>query len=193
MSVEPTNAFSARLAEHIRTVVADPRARVVVGARRRPQAVLMSLASDVPPSIRRILLAGSAAAEAAAACRADGSFAGVSAAAGAVLAWLWDHSPNEALIYLDELIGGIAARAGASAEAVAASLAEALPEDMPRAEANRLIEAAAGHRAARAAPRVAGGAGPTSVTASGRRDVTGRRDTRSQTGASKRKGGRRGV
>jgi hypothetical protein len=150
VTVEPTNAFKAQLAEHIRTAVADPRARILVGARRRPQAVLMSVAADVPPSIRRILLAGSAAAEAAAACP-DGGFAGVSPAAGAVLSWLWEHNHDEARTYLTELIAAVKAHAGASAaQAVARSLADALPADMPRAEVNHLIEdanrAAASHK-----------------------------------------------
>ena len=166
MTVEPTNAFKARLAEHIRTVIADPRARVLVGARRRPQAVLMSVAADVPPSIRRILLAGSAAAEAGASCP-DGAFAGVSPAAGAVLAWLWEHDHDEALTYLAELIKAVEARSDAQAtQAVVESLPDALPADMPRTEVNRLIDHATRNGAAtpthRAASRAdTGGQAPT--------------------------------
>ncbi|OHV03713.1 hypothetical protein BKN37_13655 [Mycobacterium talmoniae] len=143
--MQPTNAFAKRLAEHIRTVTADPRARVLVGARRRPQAVLMSPAADVPPAIRRILLADSAAAQAARACSDDGEVGGIAAEAGAVVAWLWRHDHAEALAYLDALIAAIDVRTTSpAAPMVLGALLDALPADMPAAEMQALLAAAAG-------------------------------------------------
>ncbi len=142
MSVEPTNAFKNRLAEHIRTVAGDPRARVLVGARRRPEAVLMSPAADVPASIRKILLAGSVISEAAAACR-GGRFSGVGDDAGAIVGWLWAADPDEAAAWLAAVVAQITARAATvTPEAVLESLPDVLPADMPRAQVSRLLAAA---------------------------------------------------
>lgn len=146
--VHLTSKFKTQLAEHIRTVVADPRARVWVGARRRPEAVLMSVAADVPASIRRILLRAWVMAEAENACP-NGRFIGVDDTGGTILGWLWDHDHAEAMTYLGRLVDQILARVdNITPAAILNSLPEALPADMPRAELNRLIEHAKRHIAA---------------------------------------------
>lgn len=136
-AIHPTNAFKAHIAEHIRAVVADPRARVRVGARRIPQAVLMSVAADVPASIRRILLRGSALASAQQACR-SGRFASLDRDAGTVFAWLWQHDEHEAMQYLAEIAWAVAEiDEHATADEIIAAVAVAAA-DMPRAEIDRI-------------------------------------------------------
>lgn len=132
--------FKAQLSEHLRTVAADPRARVKVGAWRRPEAVLISVAADVPPSIRRILLLGSAAAEAAKAC-VGGRFTGLGQDVGTIMAWLWPHNDTEAADYFAALISAIQQHVPSVAgEAVVRSLSTAIPHDMPDAEFAALLK-----------------------------------------------------
>lgn len=49
-TVLATNEMKSDLAGHIRTVVADPAARVFVGAHRRPEAVIMGVEAEFPYS-----------------------------------------------------------------------------------------------------------------------------------------------
>lgn len=132
--------FKAQLSEHLRTVAADPRARVKVGAWRRPEAVLISVAADVPPSIRRILLCGSAHDEAAKAC-VGGNFNGLGHDAGTIMAWLWPHNDTEAADYLVALISAIQQHVPrTAAEDIVRSLPAAVPPDMPDAELTALLK-----------------------------------------------------
>lgn len=140
MAVEQTNAFKAQLAAHIRTVVADPRARVFVGAYGRPEAVLMSVAADVPAYIRRILLDGAAITGAEEACR-GGHFMGLGDDAGTILAWLWEQDHGEALAYLADLVRHIQARVStAPLSTILDSIPTVLPPNMSRAEIERLTD-----------------------------------------------------
>ncbi|WP_131705488.1 hypothetical protein [Mycolicibacterium obuense] len=90
--VIPTNAFKAQLAAHIREVRQTPGRRVYVGARRVPEAVLMSVGSDVPSQLRAQMIGGLIRAEArtfADECNASGTIeTHIGDPLGSLFAWL---------------------------------------------------------------------------------------------------------
>ncbi|AQA06928.1 hypothetical protein ACORG1_34020 (plasmid) [Mycobacterium sp. TJFP1] len=90
--VIPTNAFKAQLAAHIRDVRQTPGRRVYVGARRVPEAVLMSVGSDVPSQLRAQMIGGLIRAEGrtfADECNASGTIeTHIGDPLGSLFAWL---------------------------------------------------------------------------------------------------------
>ncbi|WP_040793199.1 hypothetical protein [Nocardia paucivorans] len=92
-----------RLPQAIKEVSEPGRRRVYVGPHRRPEAVLMGLAADMPDDIREMVLAGFFARQADTAIRAGarrGEFSHVGDEFGKVFAWLWRVDRHEALDHL---------------------------------------------------------------------------------------------
>ncbi|MCB9441199.1 MAG: hypothetical protein H6523_13235 [Mycolicibacterium sp.] len=101
--------FRANLAGYLQSVSADPRARVYVGARRKPEAVVMALAADVPPHIRQRLLSAFMARAGTHVLQdsKDSGGAVVDTAAGDVFAWLWRTDPDRVPLQMGELMAQI--------------------------------------------------------------------------------------
>lgn len=89
--------FRATLTEQIRRVAKDTAARVYVGSRRVPEAVLMSPKNDVPQRIRMMMLDGyiSTTADFLVNSEPRLGFAVLPDGAGDVFAWLWESDPDQ--------------------------------------------------------------------------------------------------
>ncbi|MFC7535724.1 hypothetical protein, partial [Actinoplanes sp. GCM10030250] len=99
--VLPSSEFRRMAPQLVKDVAATPTRRVYVGAHRRPEAVLMSVAADVPDGIREYLLTTFFAQQADIALPAgDGDFLHVGDGFGHVFAWLWRVNPREAMDHL---------------------------------------------------------------------------------------------
>ncbi|WP_157574602.1 type II toxin-antitoxin system Phd/YefM family antitoxin [Nocardia jejuensis] len=102
--VHPISTFRANLTTFVKRVAEIPGSRIYVGAHRKPEAVLMSPATDVPAAIRHAMLTGFFSQEADTAIHLFGArrgdFLHIGDSFGFVFAWLWRTAPSEAMEHL---------------------------------------------------------------------------------------------
>ncbi|WP_159080852.1 hypothetical protein [Nocardia suismassiliense] len=108
LEVHPVSIFRTRLPEFVRAVAANAALRIYVGAYRKPDAVLMSSAAEMPRHIRDALLSTFVVREADRAITDFGArrghFAHIGDPFGKILAWLWRTNPDEAMQYLTQYL-----------------------------------------------------------------------------------------
>lgn len=106
-NVMPVSEFRAEATKLIKYVAANPGRRVYVGANRRPEAVLTSLATDMPFPVRQTLLDtffSYLAEHSPWSFAADGGLLHIGDDFGGLFAWLWRADQNEAMDHLERYI-----------------------------------------------------------------------------------------
>jgi hypothetical protein len=134
------------LARYLQLVASDRRQRVYVGARRVPEALVISPADDIPPRIRRRLLSAFVA-RAADHIIQDSARMGlvvVDDAAGEIFSWLWLSDPDQAVLRMSELMAEIHvhnrdANPCISFHDVLVAFEPAMPHDFPASEYSKFV------------------------------------------------------